>query len=218
MAEDTIHIIMAHGSAQETFQRHLPVWERNGLPITVVCPSDNPVQTNHALTKIGTRQHHGVAAIERFIKIIDLGVRSGFPYILFDEYDSMAFELPFHLKTTPGLHGFVWTDGNPANGFVGKHFIHPPLFMDNDTASGIIEAAIKLASLGTEQGFWDRWIGMICEKGNIPFHTTEKHHFSRNTIEQGHIGLLSEALTNGATWFHGVKSEPVFNMIKARYA
>lgn len=209
---------MGHGSAQATFDRHLPVWERLGLPIIVVCPLDDPVNTGYQVVKIGSRQHHGAAAIDRFIKLIGVGVDTGATFILFNEYDSLAYEIPFHMKTTPGLHGWVWQDGDPRNGFVGRYFVHPPLFMDNESARKVLSASVKLKSLGSERGFWDRWIGMICEKGRIPMHTTEKHHFSRNTIEQGHIGLLKEALEKGATWFHGVKTESVYNMIKAHHA
>lgn len=189
------------------------MWERLRLPITVVCPEDNPIKTRHALVKIGSRQHHGDAAIDRFIKILDLAVGTGFPFILFNEYDSLAYKIPFSMKTTPGLHGFVWTDGDPRNGFKGRYFIHPPLFMDIETADRIIESAIKWKALGTERGFWDRWIGMVCEKGEIPMHTTEAHHFSRNTIEQGHIGMLVNALGKGANWFHGVKNKETFDLI-----
>lgn len=194
------------------------MWERLGLPIKLICPSDNPVSSRHPVTLVGHRQHHGRAAIERFALLLHQGVQSGHPYILFNEYDSLLYHLPEAMRSQPGVHGFVWTDGDPRNGFVGRHFIHPPIFMDRGSAASILSGAAKFRSLGDERGFWDRWLGMICEKARVPMHTTERHHFTRNTIEQSHLGMLLGALKAGATWFHGVKSQEAFNMIDSRLA
>lgn len=213
MASNVIHIVMGHKDAQATFDRHMPIWEKNGYPIIVVTPENNPVSTNHALIRIGARQHHGREAIERFVRILQVGVEAGYPFILFDEYDSFCLEIPFRIMTEKGIHGWDWRDKDPANGFKGTHFIHPPLFMDIETAVQIVQASETLRHMGDERGFWDRWVGMICEKQGIPIHTTETFHFSRNTIEQGHMALLFDALKSGAKWFHGVKTEPVYNMI-----
>ena len=151
MAEDTTHIIMAHGGGQAIFDRHMPVWLSNGYPITVVTPTDSPVSTNHALVRIGTRQHHGTEAIERFVRVISYAVSAGRPRILFDEYDSMAREIPDSVKDKPGFHGFVWRDGDPRNGFAGTFFVHPPLYMDIQSAKDILKAAVRLRSLGYEK-------------------------------------------------------------------
>jgi len=213
MVENTIHIVMAHGAAKATFDRHMPIWESNGFPINVVCPKDDPITSNHPVIPVGTRQHHGSAAIDRFVKIIQIGIDSKYPFILFDEYDSFCLEIPFTFYTEKGIHGFDWRDQNPNSGFNGTHFLHPPLFMDTETAAKIVKSSIELKSMGNEQGFWDRWIGMICEKGDIPIHSTEKIHYTRNTIEPAHMAELYEAVKHGAKLFHGVKTKVVHDMI-----
>lgn len=218
MASNVIHLVMAHRDAQPTFDRHKHLWEKNGYPIIVICPEDNPVSTNHALIKIGSRQHHGKQAVDRFVKVINIGVEAGYPFILFDEYDSFCLEIPIKLMSMKGVHGFVWRDGDPKNGYKGNYFIHPPLLIDLESAVQIVQASETLRHMGDEKGFWDRWLGMVCEKQGIPMNTTEKFHFTRNTIEQGHFGLLAESLKSGAKWFHGVKSKEAYNMIMGSHA
>lgn len=205
-----IQVIMGHGEAWPVIHRHLPVWERLELPLLLYFPAGDSVQTGHPTFTFGHREHHGAHAIERFRTLLLHLEGTAHDSFLIQEYDSFSLELP---QITPGtVHGNLFRDDSPK--WLGGQFLHPPLAFDRAALESLV-AASGLIPDHAERGFWDRWIGLVCKSGNIPTAGWNERGFAHNTIEPQFIPSAVEARKNGATHFHGVKSEQCLAAILA---
>jgi hypothetical protein len=206
-------IIMAHKEVQETFDRHLPVWTKLNPELVVFCPLDSILDTRgHELWAFGRKSHHDAEANRRFKHLIVRTSRMIYNATMILEYDALAFEYPEILRESIGCN--VFRDDRPERGFIGTTFAHPPLYMGYHANNMLCRELEKLPN-DCEQGFWDRMLGLAIENGNIPTHNFLMHGqgFSRNTIEPHDIPACVEAVRNGATMIHGVKTEACFNAI-----
>ena len=200
----TLQMIMAHAEAQETFDRHLPIWESLGTEIRVICPEDSWVKCRHPVIGYGKKAHSGSDAMERFFHMLRwLEGAETFDTFLIHEYDSFSLEMPPF--TGFGANWFL----SPQAGWISKKYAHPPLAITRKVLSETI-AQVGLIPFHAERGMWDRVIGLVVPKNEThPF----INGYSRNTIEPHHYDELRKAVAEGAKHYHGVKHKEVLDMI-----
>lgn len=213
---------MTHAEAQPVFERHWPEWTKHpGTDILVFHPASGAIATPPAPgcavydVGFGDACHHGPESIRRFRWLLRLlGDQTQYHGFTIHEYDSLS------LRTEPGpfidgqLTGLVYRDDRPDRGFVGTTYIHPPLSMTRATLWQIITAMESVPD-DAERGFWDRWLGLVCERGMIGLNNgLAGFGFSRNTIEAGDIAAAVEAVRAGAYLLHGVKTEECYRAVK----
>jgi hypothetical protein len=207
---------MAHGEprAQITFDRHLPFWRQHEVPIFVVCPSDLQVRTGLQLVPIGKRQHHGAMANSRMRLLLKwLGQSTKSQWVIIHEYDSLC------LSEVPGAiweKNVLWANVFPNNdrNFKGRFYFHPPLLIPREILTGICRS-VSLVSDDAEHGFWDRWLGLVCQIAAIPFQTYGTYGFSRNTIQPHDLPEAILAIRAGARMIHGIKDPQVLAALDA---
>lgn len=215
---DTKTVIMAHAepAAEDAFNRHLPFWRRHSSDISVMCPLDSQVKTGLPIMPIGTRGHNGPEANRRFKKLLEILTMMDYDRYVIFEYDSLCLspDLPQRVSE-PGLWCNLFDEDQPtARGFKGSHFTHPPLVMDKGTLRDIVRRGEQVSD-EAERGFWDRWLGLVCELGSIPMRGYGRLGFSKNTITESELPEAVKAVHGGAVMVHGVKSENVLNKLYA---
>lgn len=209
---------MAHAepAAEDTFNRHLVFWRRLGHDISVMCPSDSQVKTGLPVMPIGTRCHNGPEANRRFRNLLEILAMTDYERYVIFEYDSICLSptLPNEIDGR-GLWCNLFGEDQPAaRGFLGSHFTHPPLVMDKETLRDIVRAGTDVPD-EAERGFWDRWLGLVCERGCIPMRGYARLGFSKNTIAEAELPEAVQAVRGGAVMIHGIKSENVLNKLYA---
>lgn len=206
--------VMAHADAQATFDRHLPLWEHHGLDLMVMCPIDAMVRTDHTLLTTGNKSHHNAEAIRRFRSLLETLLETEHDRFIIHEYDSFCLskDIGERLDTTRVL-GNAFPESDHSR-FKGTVFFHPPLDICREALEDIVDAGRHVSDLEA-CGFWDRWLGQVCDVGSIPWSGWCEHGFSKNTIEPSDIGAAVTAKRNGATRFHGVKTRQVLEAILA---
>lgn len=220
-------VVMAHAGAQETFTRHYPEWRKHPdtdilvfVPAAdriTLTPDDKPLPH---VVGFGKAQHHGAEAIRRFRWLLQLMAdQTQYHAFTLHEYDSFSLDSNVGPFIGNALTGLVYRDDRPDSGFKGTTFIHPPLCMSRGCLQKIVWAMAAVPD-EAEHGFWDRWIGLVCERGYIPLHNLLKSGlgFSRNTIEDTDIPAAGEAVRNGARLLHGVKSKECYDAVTSSYA
>lgn len=204
-------VIMAHGKAQDTFNRHLPYWERWVRDVLVFSPANDVVRTNHAQLTFGTACHHGPESIRRFRHLLTCLSKSNFSEFVIHEYDSLSFDQDF----PENLNGTLYSNefSNSDRTFEGSRFFHPPLMFSRETLQTILAVGSGVPDTA-EKGFWDRWLGLVADKAGIP--TQCLNGFSRNTIEPTDLQSAIEARRAGAVHFHGIKNPIVLRTLAAQ--
>lgn len=203
-----LEVIMAHRDAQETFDRHLPVWLSLGLDMLVFCPEDSQVKTDLPMFTFGYACHHGPHSIERFRNLLLHLEKTDYDAFLVQEYDSFSLKSPAPPGPMVIQCNLFKTDNDIA--WMGDAFTHPPLFFARSTLSRII-AASGIVSDHAERSFWDRWLGLVAKMGAIQL--SGWFGFSQNTIEPNQIEHAVFAVKGGARHLHGCKTKACFDAI-----
>lgn len=203
----TLQMIMTHGGAQETFARHMPIWEALGCDIRVFCPTDDwPTNSfGHPVIGYGKAAHSGSEAMERFYHMLRwMEGAEKYDTFLVQEYDSFSLEMPEFISCSAN-----WMFMKQP-GWISEMCCHPPLAMTRGVLSDTIAAIGKLP-FHAERGMWDRVMALAVKKEDVNF--MGKYGFSRNTIEPEHYEDLRKAVAGGAKHYHGVKTKEVLDMI-----
>lgn len=223
---------MSHKGAQETFDRHLPLFAAHGCDIIVYSPCDAPCETRgHLGVLYGTASHHDAMANRRFKRLLSFLANTNYDRHFICEYDAFCIKpnIPIFFEwgdfqekdfTRPYLAANVFRDNSPDRKFVGTTFCHPPLLFSRQGLATILPHLNALAD-DCEFGFWDRYLGLACENAGIEPMDFMKHGlgFARNTIEFGRDCTdATDAAANGAIFFHGCKSVEALTHIKVGYA
>lgn len=222
MKKDTLAVVLAHGGAQDTFDRHLKYWTDLPADLLIISPQDWPIRVPHgtqtAELQTGRRAHNGPESIKRFRKILTTMYGLGYHHYAFFEYDAICLQPAIMPKPDFSMVGNVFYDTSPGRRFEGTVFIHPPIFWPGDIMDHLMRV-IGRYSDEQEHGFWDRWLGLICEKEGIPLTNAMDvgTGFAHNTIEPNHLPSAVEAARKGAYLFHGVKTPEVLAAIQAAY-
>jgi hypothetical protein len=158
--------------------------------------------------------HHDATANRRFKRVLQmlLCTAKNYDRFILHEYDSLHLGPPIFV---PGcLGGNTFECLYPTGGFLAHVFAHPPLTMETDILIRL-EAAVSLLPDDCENGFWDRMVGLACERSQITLYDFQARGqgFSKNTIEPGDILEANLRLHAGASMFHGVKDANTLSRI-----
>lgn len=211
--------VMTHQGAHETFMRHYPEWKKHGTDILIFA-TEEPYRIDlpHEVLQFGHAEHHGPESIRRFRFLLSYLAQKPYETFSIFEYDSFCLSVGMPGFTLDGLAGNVFRDDQPDRGFVGTHYVHPPLLFSKATLDKLLVSAEALSD-HAEGCYWDRWIGLAGEMANVPFldYLTSNIGFARNTIEPTQIQDAVDAVKNGAVYLHGVKTKECYDAIKAAY-
>lgn len=204
-------VIMGHGKAQSVFDRHVPLWCENDSPTLVFCPGDDVVKTHWPVLSIGTSSHHDENANRRFKRLLQFMEKLSFDEFVIFEYDSFCLSNSIPESPCGKISGNYWKNNDPDR-FKGSHWLHMPLAFSKDILERINKAAQGIPD-SAEEGFMDRWLGLVCDVAGIQPAGWGKDGFSRNTIEPWDIPEAVAARKAGAFLFHGVKTEAALKAI-----
>lgn len=193
-------LVMAHNDpiARATYERHKPFYGEH----TVFSPADKRLGVTNEQS-YGRASHHGGQSIARFKHALAICAHHGEAVI--HEYDSVAWG-GFDDCQREGVWCNLFRDTDPRRKFKGTHFTHPPLLFRGDALAKIMAVAPRIPN-EAEGGFWDRWLGYVCEIAGVPMHDywAAGLGFSRNTIEPHDDKAFQHAIEEGRRFFHGVK-------------
>lgn len=212
-------LVMAHGKVLPTIERHEKYWTRWGDVTYVTSVNDGIPGSRGLQWAYGPPEHHGFECNRRVMLALKQATQ-GFPTnIILLEYDCLILgQDKSWLKMVP--RDAVWcpafSDTRATRGFVGTTFCHPPLVMNCRTACHLVEAMEKLGP-ACEAGFWDRFVGHVCEQYAIKIQNmwNTGDCFARNPIDGEYLDSACEAVSKGARFIHGIKDEPSLRRIEA---
>lgn len=206
-------VVMAHPDAAETYARNRHLWEHHRTPVLTYTTADpHHIRFPREVLAFGHAEHHGPASLDRFRYLMrslsNIAEERGIEYFLINEYDSFCL--------SPVLPPMLFADciwGNlhheqPGTRFISTTFLIPPLFASARIIKRIADGCDKHRDVECE-GFWDRWLGYVCEQEEIPMMPFGPMGFAVNTIGDAELPSAIEAVKLGASMIHGVKSENV---------
>lgn len=214
----TLQVICAYSGAQETFDRHLPIWKANVADTIVVCPQGSGINPRRMdQYYVGLKGHNGAVAMQRYLNLLTLlGSREfcACELIVIQDYDSLCLSADIPIPEHP-IAGVLKRSNDLKTKFKGDFYIHPPNMFTREGLELVLKHAPQLPP-ESEGGFFDRWIGYLCQLNNIP--VTDWNAvglgYSRNTIDDAHLKEACDYARKGCVMFHGVKTEECLNAIQ----
>lgn len=208
---NTTVIILAHRGAQNTFERHLPLWMSYGLPVVVLTPTDTPIVYPVRTMQIGPSGHMGDPAVERYKGMLKALIKIGSPYYVIFEYDSfyLGRMLPAVQK---GLWGTLCSNSEPAR-FMAMRYVCPPWTLDMESVLDMDVVARKWDSV-KEEGFADRLLSAWAMLANVPMQNLPETGPFFNTIDSNALSVVIPSIRQGQRWIHGAKRPNILEEIK----
>lgn len=193
-------LVMAHNdpAARATYERHKGLYGEH----TVFSPIDKRLGVPNEQS-YGRASHHGAQSIMRFKHALAICTHHG--EAVLHEYDSVAWG-GYDACDKEGVWCNLFRDTQASRKFKGTHFTHPPLVFRGNALAKIMAIAPRIPN-DAECGFWDRWLGYVCEIAGVPMYDFWEAGlgFSRNTIEPHDDKAFKHAIEEGRRFFHGVK-------------
>lgn len=216
----TLIVILSYAGANEAVARHWPFWERTGCDILGVGREDTKCvfpQRDSLLGTIDIGQDGYVGKGDlpgRLVRLFEiLTTDAAFkPYTNYfiTEHDGVILgPLPKRLQK-----GMVTTRACARSpGFRGENCFHPPWWVDRETCAKMAVYGRRMLKAGlNEQGFPDRFMGLMVDLYGIPWFTSNT--YTRNTLDrEEYIQQARCALANGAWFIHGIKTEYQLNAV-----
>lgn len=215
----SLALVMVHRDAQETAARHLPFWKKTADRVVYTYPKNGgPLDTSVEQVEIGEMEHHGPISRERIIKILTWALKQEWDFLHLHEYDSIATDVPKRALPNPGgMAGTVYANNKPEV-FTAPIYIHYPHIYTRTALRRVL--AVMLLGFALEENpedvFWsDRFIGLAAVQSGVDVkdHRSLGLSYSKNTIEPSHIDALRRAVSRGARFFHGIKTQEVLGVI-----
>lgn len=203
MSDDLQVTVMAHGAAQETFNRHLPLWLAHKAKVVVVCPENDPIESIPLeRMKFGDAERAGPQAHARLRHMHEYLCTSGVQYHLICEYDSFLLTDPV---LSPGLWGIVQMNKQSPD-FLAHRYPNPPWLIDNVSLAAMWDVAERYPLL-YEGGEADRYWAALAELAGVPILSYRPGGFTKGTITVEDYPALQAAIKAGARAFHGIKDQ-----------
>jgi hypothetical protein len=216
----TTTIILAHGDALETIDRHFPIWKQNTDKLVFVSPNDNPcvIDGFDCFTYEG-RQHHGQLALKRQMFSFNIALMYESDYYVFMEYDAIMLKRPEPYSVFQGniFNQRVITQKQKEWLDKGACFIHFPWIFPKDVLKEFVE---KATIDPNDNVAHDIWLARKCVELDIKVHNMlafcdgTGEGFSQNTFDTPErIDAAVKAVKNGAYALHGIKTKEVLDKI-----
>lgn len=209
---NSLIVVMAHASAQEIFDRHLPLWEKYHTRIIVASPIDAPVMTRHMQIGCSLASHSRELGLCR-VKILFwyLAHRyKGFSRYFIFEYDSF-FTGPKLPETNHGLTGNLNVSFDKE--FTSLIYPVPPWVIDGFSLVKMQKAMEDSNGILYEEGFMDRYLAEICDYANVQMSDYSPAGFYSGTITPSDYPAITEAKNHGAFAWHGIKDKETLDFI-----
>lgn len=97
--------------------------------------------------------------------------------------------------------------GGRSPGFLGSFFCHGPWILDRHAATYAVNSARRMLKVGLiEQGFPDRFWGLLCDLYDLPY--SKFNGYSQNRLDTPQfIENARQAIAGGCAAIHGIKSQ-----------
>lgn len=203
-------VILGHGAAQETFDRHLPLWEAHGYPMLINSPLDDPLSCRgrHEFLA-GYSAHNGDLLYWRIYDLFDyLYRRTDYDQFVLMEYDS--FLLDPIIRPVKGIQA-VLCDNTEVR-FKEPKYCIPPIQMDSESLYRLNMEAHK------EEGpccfgFLDRIITHWAAKAKIRLEAWQPTGIAIAKIDVEHLKYVRDAIRGGVSALHGVKDRATLDLV-----
>lgn len=207
----TLLTVMCHREVQATVDRHMPYWLAHKVDLIFLCPNNSVIETTYPVLAMERSSHSGTHINRKFRRMLEFWLTMDYERFLFFEYDALLLSNGTEILSLDRgkLHGNLFTSDQKE--FKGHYFLHPPILVYRPVLEKLVAFA-KTVPDETDR-YWDRWLGYVCEYGNIPFTGYGPLGFARNTINPEDIPAAVEARRNGSIFFHGVKSDSVLQAL-----
>lgn len=207
--------VMTHKEALPIVKRHYWLWNKFASDLIFISPKDSLME-DLSLNEIaiGYAQHDGEISAQRIISIFEELKKFKWEYLILNEYDSFILDLNEEIMPPEGGMTAGIQKQNKPKKFKGKFYPQFPMIFIRKGFEKVLEKLNEVE--GNDRLFSDRFIGVAIEKANIPIINLFKlkKAYSKNTINlKKHKLELKEAKKNGVLFWHGVKSEDVYNFI-----
>jgi hypothetical protein len=213
----TLLAIMSYAGANETVKRHFPYWLKAQADILGVGHTDTVCEWPKHERFIGSvnicKDSHvdGPAHIVRFLELLGVCVHAHCEYDRFviAEYDTLFFK-PLPVDLPLGLNAVL--AGGRSEEFHASRFFHTPWIFDRKSAFDVWIKGQRMLNCGLiEQGFIDRFLGLLLDLYDIPF--TPLPGYTHNTVELCHVAEARGAIKAGYFTIHGVKTAECLQQI-----
>lgn len=199
--------VQTYPGATEAVKRHFPHYEKSGADRVIGITTEGGIcyWPTDDVKAIGPNGYAQLGHLpNRLLRTLEYALSQGADEIIVAEYDALFFQ-PISSPFPDGLVMNKTGGGSP--GFIGSGFFHPPWMMSAPTARRVIEVGDDLLRRGMiEQGFPDRFIGLVADQG-IPVIQNFFRSYSRNTLDQPqYLEEARLARESGAHVIHGFKT------------
>jgi hypothetical protein len=211
-------LVQTYPGANETVKRHYPYFVAGGFGqvVGVTTEGGGCYWPTLDTVEVGRNQYFGAPGLsERLIRTLEAGLKLGADELAVIEYDVLFFR---PLPALPGDGIAMVVTGGSSPGYKSKSFFHCPWYMNAATAERVIEVGNQLIEAEEhEQGWPDRFMGLIVDRSGIPVFGNLFSRYTRNTIsEPSALDEAKEAIARGAHAVHGIKTEAQLNHILGR--
>lgn len=205
----TLLVVFSHSTANDLIARHWPFYLNAECDILGVGREDTQCLWPTSYRLIGTVNigkegyAQGDDLPRRLVRTWEHCLRLPYDEFVIIEADCIILKpIP---QLAPGLHGALV--GHRSAGYHAADFYHPPWGSDRETTKLLVKYGHRLLNCGLyENGFPDRWLGLLRELYDIPFTPTDTYSQNRLDMPQ-YIADARKAIADGKWAIHGVKTE-----------
>lgn len=222
---DTLLVVLGHSTVSDTIARHYPWWLKAECDILCVGREDTITKWPYCQgqercvgeIRVGEESYAaGDNHIRRFLDVLRYCLdHTKYSSFMLIEYDVILFRALSGLKLER-LWFVTTVAGGQSEGFRGSCFFHTPWWLGRFAAREIIVLAERMLRAGlNEQGFLDRFLGLLVDLYEIPVtDLSGKFWYSQNTIDTPEkIAEARAAIANNCVGIHGVKTKEVLDAI-----
>lgn len=212
-------VVIAHGNGIAAFRRHENHWKKHQEKLLVVCPENDPVESEHETLKIGEAMHNGKGSIERIKKLFERLYEGDYwDKCVVYEYDSFCLDpITWNTGRFKGFYGNIKPNAECPR-MMAPRYANPPWTFDGDSFRKMAKVMGDYPDL-YEDGEADRYLSALAMLANVPIFDYSPVGFSRGTINEKKrdIREMQKAIYRGATMIHGVKQEWVLRAAEQFY-
>lgn len=208
--------ILSHSGANATVQRHWPLYLNCGCDIVGIGRTDThcqwPAESGQFIGSMDIGQESyakGDNHICRFLELVEWfltdAMMKSYTHLVVIEYDGVFFAPVPKLKINT-FYGKL--AGGKSDGFLGSMYIHTPWCMDRLCAGNVLKHGRAMLKAGLiEQGFLDRWFGLMIDLYDLQWRDTGAGTYTHNTLDTPEkIAEAGRAVAEGAWYVHGLKT------------
>lgn len=216
---NTLALVLCHGGAHDTVERHRHHWEDLSEQVIYSVPSDDPLKdfTGHQFVW-GVSSKYAATTNTRTRAALEyaMSMPGKWTHLWFYEYDAVCFEHPPKDCWPQSDQLFASRFDNYDPEFKGSFYLHSPILLGRKALSALVAEMKKLPD-DAERGFGDRYFGLAADRAGIPVIDALKKGFamSKNHIHPEDLETFTLGYRCGARMSHGIKDEETLLALEA---